>query len=157
MHITVEKEIVVERPVQQVWKTFIDVNNWPKVFPNVIDSKIDGNLEVGKKFIMVLKGTIPFMPLHVEPTVLDVQENKLLRWRGSGKLGIKGVHDFIFQTVSKADKNTKGTSYSSTKIISREVFTGKLVFLALPLRSRVEKSFEVHLQGFKKYMEGRVP
>ncbi len=142
MQITVEKEIVINKPVQQAWKVFVDVNNWPNVFPNVIDSKIDGKLEVGKKFRMVLKGTIPFMPLDVRPTILQVQENRFLSWRGSGKLGINGVHDFIFQPKGK-----------QTKIISREVFSGKFVFLARPLKSRVERSFEVHLQGLKKYME----
>jgi len=141
MQITVEKEIIINKSVQQVWKVFLDVNNWPKVFPNVIDS--NGSIKVGKQFRMVLKGTIPFMKLDVQPTVLHVQANKFLSWRGSGKLGIKGVHDFIFESIGK----------NKTKIVSREVFAGKLVFLARPLRSRVEKSFEVHLQGLKDYME----
>ena len=138
----VEKEIIINKPVQQVWKTFVDVNNWPKVFPNVIDSKLYGHLEVGKMFRMVLKGTIPFMSLNVQPTILKIEKNKFLSWRGSGKLGIKGVHTFMFSSVGK-----------KTKIISHEVFAGKFVFLALPLRSRVEKSFEIHLQGLKDYIE----
>ncbi len=143
MQIVVEKEIIINKPVQQVWQTFVDVNNWPNVFPNVIGSKIDGKMEVGKKFRMVLKGTIPFMSLDVQPTVLQVEKNKFLSWKGSGKMGIKGVHDFIFSSVGK----------NKTKITSREVFAGRLVFLARPLKSRVEKSFEVHLQGLKDYME----
>ncbi|MBI4162273.1 MAG: SRPBCC domain-containing protein [Candidatus Aenigmarchaeota archaeon] len=145
MQITVEKEIVINKPVEQIWKVFVDVNNWPKAFPNITDSKLDGKLEVGKKFRMVLKGTIPFMPLDVQPTVLKMEKNKFISWRGSGKMGINGVHDFIFQNIGK----------NKTRIVSREVFSGKFVFITRPLKSSVEKSFEIHLQGLKDYIEAK--
>jgi len=148
----VEKVAIIKRPVPEVWKAFCDVNAWGNIFPDVVEARIDGKLKPGKMFYMKLKGTLPFVPMNVSPTVLKIEKEKLIRWKGSGKLGIKGIHDFIFEPFGKA---AKGASYGSTKITSREVFSGRFVFLAKLLQKRVEKTFELHLEGLKYYVEGR--
>ena len=159
---TVEKISIIKKPVSEVWKAFCDVNAWGSIFPDVVEAKIDGELKPGKMFYMKLKGTVPFLPLSVNPIVIKIEHNKkqtaaqsasyAIRWKGSGKFGITGIHDFTFEPFGR---RTKGTSYGSTKVVSNEVFSGRFVFLARLLKSRVEKTFELHLEGLKHYVEGK--
>lgn len=112
-------EIHIPAPRDQVWAALTDFAKYPQWSPTI--QAISGRLQVGSRLTVRILGP-GNRATTVQPTVLAVQPNHLLRWdavllhRGL----LSGVHEF---RLCEADGD-------STLLIQSDTYTG---FLALPL------------------------
>jgi hypothetical protein len=134
-------EIIINAPVDTVWKEFTDFNEYPKWNPFI--KSLAGEVEIGNAIHVVIqpKGG---MPMSFNPVIIQLKENDILQWEG--KLFLPGIFTgkHTFQLV-RVDKN-------KTKFIQKENFNGVLVMFVdlnptlegfklmnLLLKERVEK------------------
>ncbi|WP_055586242.1 SRPBCC family protein [Streptacidiphilus griseoplanus] len=88
------KEIVVNAPLQTVWKVQTDVENWPTWQPNVTSlvKETPGALRSGSVFRWATEG------LDITSTVKTVEHDKCLAWGGPAQ-GINAIHVWTFTPV----------------------------------------------------------
>src|SRR5574340_965568 len=107
----IEEDILINAPLEKVWKTFTDLTcwaNWNSVLKDV--STDHGSIEKGETFICSLR---PFIfPVHFETFIEDVVLHKRVVWSGS-KYGIFARHEFIFEKLE-----------DHVRVFSRETFKG---------------------------------
>ncbi|MGD1840626.1 MAG: SRPBCC family protein [Thermonemataceae bacterium] len=141
--IQLETQILIQAPVDQVWKVLTDLEAYQEWNPFII--KIEGKAQKDT----YLKNTLQFTPQKQQvfsPIVLDAIPNQLFRWRG--KLFIKGLFDgeHYFQLVP--------IDATQTKLIHGEKFTGLLVKpLMRSIREQTLHNFEAMNEALKARVE----
>jgi hypothetical protein len=83
-----ETQIEIEAPVEQVWSLLIDFPLYPRWNPFV--RSIEGNLVIGQPLKIFIQPP-GASGMRFRPTVLTVQPNRELRWKG--KLLLPGLFD----------------------------------------------------------------
>jgi hypothetical protein len=83
-----ETQIEIEAPVERVWSLLIDFPSYPRWNPFV--RSVEGNLEIGRTLKVFIQPP-GASGMRFRPTVLAVQPNRELRWRG--KLLLPGLFD----------------------------------------------------------------
>jgi hypothetical protein len=112
-------EIQIEAPSSSVWQVLTDFQNYDKWNPFI--SSIKGDLRSGAKLEVRMHPPNEKKEFVFSPTVINVEENKELRWLGKGAGGMfNGEHRFAIEQIN--DKQVK--------FIQSEKFTGLLVGLA---------------------------
>jgi hypothetical protein len=111
-----ETQIEIEAPVERVWSLLIDFPSYPQWNPFI--RSIKGNLEVGRSLKVFIQppGT---SGMHFRPTVLMLQPNRELRWKG--KLLLPGLFDGEHYYKLEAKPGGGLTFYQG------EIFSGILV------------------------------
>ena len=104
-----------------VWQILTATDQYADWNPFI--TQLDGELREGER--LRLRVTPGKRSMTFTPTVLAVQEHRLLRWRG--RLGVRGIFDGVheFRLEPLPD--------GGTRFIQRELFSGVLV----PLLARV--------------------
>ncbi|MCZ6867784.1 MAG: SRPBCC domain-containing protein, partial [Chloroflexi bacterium] len=87
--------------------------------------------------------------MAIKPTVLKVDENRELRWRGSLLNGLfSGEHSFIIQGVSEG----------KVRFMHSESFKGVLAPLMWPIiRKSTRRGFEAMNEALRDRAEGKAP
>ena len=101
-----EEEIVIDSPVEKVFKILSDINNWPAWQSSVSKAQINGPAEAGVNFTWKSGG------LNISSRLHTVNANSEIGW--TGKIWwIKAVHNWYLN-----EENNK------TKVIVRESLKG---------------------------------
>src|SRR3954463_8889535 len=80
-----KKSIVINAPVEKVWKIFSDVNNWDTWQKEIVTPKINGAFKAGTSFNWKSNG------LTIISTLQRVQTNKMVGWSGPA-FGAFAIH-----------------------------------------------------------------
>ena len=113
----IEEVLLVDAPLEIVWKTFVDLARWADWNSVLKDARFDGGgIEKGCTFRCYVK---PYaFPIYFEPKIEEVLPLEKIVWTVE-KFGIRSRHEFL---LSRKDR--------STEVRSREVFSGIPVRLA---------------------------
>ena len=138
-----ETSITIQAPVQQVWATLLDFQQYPEWNPFIRSIKGDAVEGTYLENTLQLEGQKPQV---FRPEVLRVQQEKEFRWRG--KLFVKGLFDgehyFLLEAIDA----------QSTKLIHGEHFSGLLSGLIMRLiGDNTEKGFHAMNQALKERCE----
>lgn len=127
---SLETDIVINAPVDEVWKEFSNFTEYPQWNPFI--RKISGEMKIGGNINITIqpKGD---KPVDFMPVIIQYEEKRILQWEG--KLFIPGLFTgrHTFQLIS-IDKD-------KTRFIQKEDFNGILIpFISL----------DATLEGFKE-------
>lgn len=114
--------ILINAPVENVWEVLVGFEKWNQNFDFIKSAKLKDSLSVGRKFYW--KTT----KLKLTSTILMVEPNKLLLWKG-GKYGVLVYHNWIFKRMST----------NQTLLISEESQQG---FIPTIFKNKFQKSLE---------------
>jgi len=122
-------EILINAPVDKVWKEFTDFNEYPKWNPFI--KSLSGEVKVGNTIHVVIQpsgGT----SWNFNPVITQVKDNDILQWEG--RMFLPGIFTgrHTFQVV-RIDNN-------KTKFIQKEDYKGALVLFV---------NLNPTLEGFK--------
>ncbi len=128
----IRTEIIIDAPIATVWDILMNFDSYPNWNPFI---HITGNAVVGQHLenTIFLEGQKPQI---FKPKVLEVQQNKLLRWEGN--LLIKGLFDGMHYFQLEA------INQDQTRLVHGENFKGILVGLILKMIGTATE------EGFKK-------
>jgi len=131
--IGVERSLLVEAPVEEVWDKSLDVNSWPEWIPFIKSASFKGeDLEIGSKFKLVLLGW--GMPLPFTLTVCEREQYKRIAWSTGHPKAVRVARALIYE-----EKDGK------TLVTSREQFTGPMAKYALRMVGE-DALGEIHLE-----------
>ena len=136
-------EIQINASPDKVWKIFSDFENYHKWNPFI--KSLVNEVKVGNKIMIELE-QVNGKRMKFNPTILEFEKNKKLRWLGN--FIISGLFDgeHIFEIID----NNDGT----TKFIQKENFSGLLVQLfSKNLDKNTKPAFELMNKELKKYSE----
>jgi hypothetical protein len=110
-------EIEIEAPAEKVWQVLTTFEKYPEWNPFI--TRINGELRNGAR-LAVHMNPPNGREMTFSPTVLEVRENKELRWLGKAGAGMfNGEHKFAIQPVNE----------KRVRFLQSEKFTGLLVGL----------------------------
>lgn len=113
---TLSNEIIINAPVDAVWKKFSNFSEYPRWNPFI--KKISGDVDPGKRIHVTIQPK-DREAMIFNPVILIYEKNKTLQWEG--RLFLPGIftgrHTFQLQ---KIDNN-------KTKFTQKEDFNGILV------------------------------
>lgn len=118
----IETKIIINAPIEKVWKVFTNFDDYPSWNPFV--KAVKGDVKVGNQIEVTLQPE-GMQPQIFKPQVLEFVENYTFRWLG--KLGIKGIFDGEHYFILKAIDTQK------TELIHGENFSGILAGLLLKM------------------------
>ena len=104
-----------------VWRVLVATHQYSAWNPFI--RQLDGELRAGARLLVRI--TAANRRMTFKPTVLDVEEGRLLRWRG--RLGVPGVCDGVHEF------RLEPLPGGGTRFVQSETFSGVLV----PLLGRV--------------------
>ena len=136
-------EIVINAPEERVWAILTDLDNYPNWNPFI--TEISGDLIEGEKLKFRIEHPNQAR-MDFTPTVLNMDENRELRWLGMvGSGGIfDGEHRFVIERIGE----------NQVKFTQAERFTGILVpFFAQSLDTNLRQGFENMNQALKELAE----
>ncbi len=137
------KEIKINAPVNKAWKTFSQLEKWPK-YCDCIKKAYWTSPEkwnLNSTFTQVIK--IGILKRVSHPRIVKIKRGKYVTWAGTGRL-IQGVHTLMFEKINN----------NKTKVINKEYFKGILAFMIFPLiKNKFEEYFGQFLNGLKRECE----
>ncbi|MFW1744833.1 SRPBCC family protein [Acinetobacter guillouiae] len=145
MKFEITTEILINAPIDIVWKTltnFEDYKNWNPFIINV-----SGETHQGGKINVTIQNDAT-SKMSFKALVLENQENKQFSWRG--KLLVKGIfdgeHKFRLEQISN----------NQTRLIHSEAFSGILVKPFLKnLQTKTKPGFERMNHALKVKLESQ--
>jgi len=143
----IEKKIIINADVKQVWNKFCQLEKWPEWGGYIFETKwISGKKWAkGSRFSQTVKGFWLIKKFESSPKILEVKPFKLVRWAGTRRL-VKGTHIFMFEKIG-----------SKTRVLNIEHFSGILAPFAFPLlKANFNIYFQQFLEGLKKESERRI-
>jgi len=138
----IEESILINAGLQDIWKTFTDLNLWAGW--NTVAGKVasgSGRIEEGGRFTFCLR---PFsIPIMIDSKIEEIVPGEKVVWTGT-KFGIFSRHEFLFQQVA-----------NGVLVTSRETFRGlPLLFGGITFpRSTVRELTVGMLNDLKKAAE----
>lgn len=109
-------EIDIGASSTEVWNILVNINSWKEWNPIISNSS--GEVSVGSKLIMEMKGKGDEAGPKYEPVITKLEEPNIFHWRA--KMGF----EFLFTNDKFMELQTVG---SGTKLIHREEYSGLLV------------------------------
>ena len=140
-------EIEIQASAQRVWKLLTDFTSFPLWNPFI--RRVSGEVKEGKQIKVYVQpsGT---SGIKFQPTILKVEPNRELRWRGHFLTPgfFDGEHIF---TIEPLDENC-------VRFVQREIFNGSLVPLfANKLDNETMRGFEEMNHALKVQAEQKKP
>lgn len=127
-----KKSIVINAPVEKVWKIFCDVDHWNAWQKEIVSPKINGEFKPGTTFNWKSNG------LTITSTLQTVETNKMVGWSGPA-FGSFAIHTWYF------------TEQNGTTTISvEESMEGWLVKL---LKSKFQTSLDISIEHWLGYLK----
>ncbi|MBE9167216.1 SRPBCC domain-containing protein [Pleurocapsales cyanobacterium LEGE 06147] len=136
-------EIEIEAPIERVWQILTDFTSFPDWNPFI--RQIKGELQENKQLIVCIQPSGGDR-MRFQPTVIKVQPNSELRWRGHFLIPglFDGEHIFVLEPL---DKNR-------VRFSQREIFKGLLVLLlSKKLDTETKRGFEEMNLALKRRVE----
>lgn len=112
---TIERVVDIPAPPATVWQVLTETDRYGEWNPFM--TELSGRLAVGERLTVTIRPGERSMTFR--PTVLAVEEDTLVRWRG--RLGVPGLFD------GEHELRLEATPDGGTRFTQREVFTGLLV------------------------------
>jgi hypothetical protein len=137
-------EIEIDAPVSAVWTVLVDFAAYPDWNPFI--PRVAGEPKVGN-VLEVLLSPPAGSEMTVRPTLLVVEPNRELRWRG------KLLFDWIF--AGEHFFRLVEVSENRTRFVHGEDFSGILVRLLGSTLTRAARGFVFMNQALKKRAEGK--
>jgi hypothetical protein len=112
---TIEHAVDIQAPAATVWQVLTDIDrydDWNPFMP-----RLSGRLAPGERLTVTIRPGTRTMTFR--PTVLEVEDGRLIRWRG--RLGMPGLFD------GEHELRLEPTADGGTRFVQRESFTGLLV------------------------------
>ncbi len=133
-------EIEIEAPAAKVWQILTDFRKYSEWNPFI--TQINGELKKGAKLEVHLQPPNEKKEMVFNPTILNIEENKELRWLGKGGAGMfNGEHRFFIKPLLVADDHED--EKEKVQFIQSEKFTGMLVSLmGKRIDTNTRKGFE---------------
>jgi uncharacterized membrane protein len=100
------KNIVINAPVEKVWKVFSDINNWDAWQKEIVTPKMNGAFKPGTSFNWKSNG------LTITSTLQTVEKNRMVGWSGPA-FGAFAIHTWYFteqngQTTIRVEESMEG-------------------------------------------------
>lgn len=100
------KNIVINAPVEKVWKVFSDINNWDAWQKEIVTPKMNGAFKPGTSFNWKSNG------LTITSTLQTVEKNRMVGWSGPA-FGAFAIHTWYFteqngQTTIRVEEIMEG-------------------------------------------------
>ena len=108
--------IQISVPIDQVWRILTDFDRWADWNPMV--TQASGSASVRSKLNITMRGPASKGAMKYQPTVLEVNPPKNLRWRATMMGGLLFTNDRIFELKEKN---------GGTEFINIEKFSGLMV------------------------------
>lgn len=136
----INTSININAPVATVWNILVNTNDYPQWNPFI--KEIKGEFGIGNKIEVQIHPPNQGM-MKFKPTVLNVEKEILVRWKG--KLLISGLfdgtHEFRLEKINE----------QTTRFHHSETFNGILTYF-IPLKN-TEKGFVLMNEELKKLAE----
>lgn len=139
----INTEIIIDRPVTDVWRTLVQFNHYPQWNPFI--THIHGALEVGAPLDIALSLNVN-QTRKIRPRVIRVRENRELMW--IGRTWVAGIFDAEHRFVFEAENPDR------TRFIHDETFSGLLVpFIWFRLKPQLAAAFVNMNEALKRQVE----
>ena len=126
------KELLIDAPVEKVWKTQTDIESWPEWQSDISSPVLQGGLTAGTTFKWKANG------LGIVSTLHTVNPNHEIGWTGVS-LGMFAIHNWTFKEQN-----------GGTLVTTEESLSGWLASLFKMFdKNFLEKSLEASLQKLK--------
>lgn len=130
-------QIVINAPIDRVWKVFADVNRWPQWQKEIPESKINGAFEAATSFDWKTHG------LTIHSTFHTVENNAKVGWSGPA-FGSFAIHNWYFikqgnKTVVKVEESMEGWLVWLLRGQFQSVNKGSLVYWLKALKAASEQ------------------
>ena len=109
-------EIQISAPIDRVWQVLTDFDHWHEWNPMV--NQASGNASVHSKLDITMRGPDGKNAMKYQPTLLEVNAPRSLRWRATMMSGLFFTNDRVFEL---SEKN------GGTMLINKEEFSGLMV------------------------------
>lgn len=109
--VVVRRDIVIDAPLQRVWRLLTDVPSWPEWQPDITAAAADHPLRVDGTFRWSTAG------LDIESTVYSLQAPHRILWGGSS-YGINGIHLWTFDTIGSSVHGRTEESWDGDPVLS---------------------------------------
>ena len=112
---TIERATDIEAPPGRVWQILIATDDYDQWNPFI--TRLDGHFAAGSRLTVTIKSGN--RQATFRPTVLAVEEGRLIRWRG--RVGVRGIFD------GEHELRLEELAGGLTRFTQRETFSGVLV------------------------------
>jgi hypothetical protein len=112
---TIEHTIDIPAPPATVWRVLTATDRYGAWNPFI--PRLEGELRTGSRLRVTI--TPPGRSMTFKPTVLAVEEDRLLRWQG--RLGVPGLFD------GQHEFHLEPLPHGGTRFLQSETFSGLLV------------------------------
>ena len=127
------QEIEINAPIEKVWQTQSNINNWPNWHPKISKAELKGNLEEKSSFVWVADG------YKLNSILQKVSENEVIAWTGKG-FGASAIHIWEFEALENG----------KTLVRTKESMDGWLVkLLKGMMRKKLDESLGFWLEALK--------
>jgi len=132
-----KKSIVINAPVEMVWKVFSDVDNWDSWQSEIVTSQINGEFKPGTSFTWKSNG------LTITSTLQTVEINKKVGWSGPA-FGAFAIHTWYFtehngQTTIRVEESMEGWLVSLLKSKFQSSLDNSIEYWLRSLKAKAEK------------------
>jgi hypothetical protein len=142
----IQSEIEIAAGADKIWRVLTDFSAYPSWNPFV--RRISGEQRTGARLDVTIQPD-GGKPMSFKPTLLKLEPQKELRWKG--QVLLPGVFDgeHYFQLV--------GTSAGKVRVTQGEIFSGLLVPLVMrgAMLAGTARGFAAMNQALKERAEGR--
>ena len=128
-----KKSIVINAPIEKVWKIFCDVNNWNVWQKEIVNPKINGEFKAGTNFNWKSNG------LTITSTLQTVEANKMVGWSGPA-FGSFAIHTWYF-----SEQNGKTT-------VSIAIYNESLARLERMIEMGFKEGFTVTMKNLEELL-----
>lgn len=85
------QSIIINAPIEKIWKILADISKWPEWNPSIRSIKLEA-FEVGKSFKWNINGA------NVTSIIRSINAPEMLTWTGSST-GFKSIHVWKLETA----------------------------------------------------------
>lgn len=109
-------EIQIAAPIDRVWQVLTDFDHWQDWNPMV--NLASGNATPGSRLNITMRGPDGKDAMKYQPTLLEANPPRSLRWRATMMSGLMFTNDRVFELTEKN---------GGTELVNKEEFSGLMV------------------------------
>lgn len=137
-------EIQISAPIDRAWRVLTDFDHWHEWNPMV--NQVSGNATVGSRLDITMRGPDGKDAMKYQPTLLEVNPPRSLRWRATMMSSLMFTNDRVFEL---SEKNGR------TVLVNKEEFSGlmvplfwsKMTVFVVPMLEKMNKALKDKLEA----------
>ena len=137
-------EIQISAPIDQVWQVLTDFDHWEDWNPMV--NQVSGNVSVGSKLNITMRGPDTKDAMKYQPTLLEVNPPRSLRWRATMMSGLMFTNDRVFE-LSEKNGGTVLVNKEEFSGLMVPLFWGKMNLFVVPMLEKMNKALKDKLEA----------